>query len=45
MKGAGRIMRPEHIIVTSNYTIEQCFENQEDVEAFKRRFTIVYGRP
>lgn len=38
-------MRPEHIIVTSNYSIDQCFDNQEDVEAFNRRFIIVYGRP
>ena len=32
----GRIegMRPAKIIVLSNYTIEQCFQNQEDSEPF-----------
>lgn len=45
MKGAGRIMRPEHIIVTSNYQIADCFDNTEDVQAFERRFTVIYGRP
>ena len=28
------------LIVTSNYPIEDCFPNPEDVEAFKRRFSV-----
>lgn len=44
MKGAGRLMRPAHIIITSNYSIEECFEGP-DVDAMKRRFTMIKGRP
>jgi hypothetical protein len=28
-----------YLIITSNYRIEQCFTNPEDVDAIKRRFT------
>lgn len=45
MKGAGRVMRPEHIIVTSNYPIHRCFDRKEDVEAIQRRFIEINGQP
>lgn len=38
-------MRPEHIIVTSNYPIERCFDRKEDVEAIQRRFIEIHGQP
>ena len=39
-KGSSLMACPKRIIVTSNYSIEQCFPNQEDVAAIKRRFKI-----
>lgn len=39
-KGSSMMIRPKKIIVTSNYSIEQCFPNQEDVAAIKRRFKV-----
>nr|AOV86329.1 putative rep protein [uncultured virus] len=33
-------IRPRKIIVLSNYTIEQCFTNEEDREPIKRRFKV-----
>lgn len=30
------------MIITSNYSIEQCFANQEDQDAIKRRFREAY---
>jgi len=35
-------IRPQKIIVLSNYSIEQCFTNEEDREPIKRRFKEVY---
>ena len=32
--------RPEYIIVTSNYPLEECFPNENDYEPLKRRFTV-----
>ena len=33
-------------VITSNYSIEQCITNSEDLEAIKRRFEEVYiGTP
>lgn len=32
--------RPEYIIVTSNYPLEECFPSENDYEPLKRRFTI-----
>lgn len=37
-----RRIRPRKIIVTSNYTIDQCFEKAEDRDPIKRRFKQVY---
>ena len=34
-------LRPQKIIVLSNYTLEQCFPRKEDLEPLKRRFTVV----
>ena len=35
-------MRPHYIIVTSNYSIEECFPNENDSGPLKRRFTQIY---
>lgn len=40
--GSIRRIRPRKIIVTSNYSMEQCFERVEDLEPLKRRFKEVY---
>lgn len=37
-KGSSQMARPKRIIVTSNYSIEECFPNPQDVMAIKRRF-------
>lgn len=34
-------IRPQKIIVLSNYTIEQCFQEKEDIEPLRRRFKVV----
>lgn len=44
MKGSGRMINPEIIIVTSNYSIDECFEGP-DIEAIKRRYIEVEGVP
>lgn len=39
-------IRPKKVIVLSNYTIEQCFKNPEDVEPLLRRFRVKrFGEP
>lgn len=40
-------IRPKKIIVLSNYTLEECFPNPNDLEPMKRRFKVVEfgGRP
>lgn len=35
-------IRPAKIIVTSNYTIKECFPNQQDWEPLLRRFKVVH---
>ena len=35
-------IRPNKIIVLSNYTIEECFERIQDREPIKRRFKVVH---
>jgi RNA helicase. len=43
IKGATlKKIRPKKIIVTSNYTIEECFPTMQDCEPLKRRFKTVY---
>ena len=37
-KGSSMMARPKKIIVTSNYSIDECFQNPEDRLAIKRRF-------
>lgn len=39
--GSLRRIRPKKIIITSNYSIDQCFPNEEDREPIKRRFKEV----
>lgn len=39
-KGSSMMIRPKKIIVTSNYSIEECFTNPEDAMAIKRRFKV-----
>lgn len=41
VKGGMMKARPKVIIVTSQYSIERCFERAEDVEAISRRFTLM----
>lgn len=40
--GTMRRIRPKKVIVTSNYSMEQCFERVEDLEPLQRRFKQVY---
>lgn len=40
--GTLRKIRPKRIIVTSNYSIDQCFERAEDRDPIKRRFKVVH---
>ena len=41
VKGSSMTIRPDKIIVTSNYTPEQCFRRTEDVVPIRRRFRVV----
>lgn len=41
VKGGTRPIRPDYkLIITSNYHPDTCFQNTEDLDAIKRRFTI-----
>ncbi len=41
-KGGGGRMRPDRLVVTSQYTIEECFpDDYKVVEAITRRFTVI----
>lgn len=39
-KGGTITIRPKKIIITSNYTIDQCFSRQEDLEPLTRRMKV-----
>ena len=41
-KGGGTTIRPRRIIVTSNYSPEEIFEDQMTIDAIKRRFKMEY---
>lgn len=45
VKGGMLKIRPKTIIVTSQYSIEQCFETSEEVDAIRRRFTVMTMGP
>lgn len=36
------MIRPKHIIVTSNYHFKDICQNEEDVAAMERRFTVIH---
>jgi len=35
-------IRPQRIIILSNYTIDECFKESQDLEPIKRRFKVVH---
>lgn len=41
-KGGGRFIRPERIIITSQYTIEQCFSDPETIDAWNGRCNVIH---
>lgn len=46
VKGGMMKARPKVVIVTSQYSIDKCFERPEDVEAITRRFSVkTMGEP
>jgi len=40
IKGANKFIRPKTIIVTSNWTLSQCFQDRNNYEPLERRFKI-----
>lgn len=45
VKGGMMKIRPQIVIVTSQYTIHQCFSERETIEAVNRRFEVVELAP
>nr|WAE43058.1 MAG: replication associated protein [Cressdnaviricota sp.] len=41
VKGGAILIRPSWIVVTSNYTIDTCFEDHQTCLALGRRFTVI----
>ena len=41
-KGSSKCIRPKKIIVTSNYSPEQCFTKEEDLAPIRRRFKVTH---
>ncbi len=44
-KGGGHQIRPKRIVVTSQYTIDECFEDDKVQNAMHRRFETIYLTP
>lgn len=42
VKGGSKMVRPKKIIITSNYSIDECFESEADREPIKRRFNVTH---
>lgn len=40
-KGGGRFIRPKKFVVTSQYMIEECFDDPKVVEAIQNRFDVL----
>jgi len=40
-KGGARVIRPDVFIITSNYSIEDCFPNREDQAAMRRKCDVI----
>ncbi len=40
-KGGGQTIRPKHVVVTTNYTIEQCFPDDDECASVARRFNVI----
>jgi len=49
VKGSSVMLRPGVFVITSNYSVEQCFPNPEDLYAVLRRFKVykfeAFGTP
>lgn len=45
IKNGGGMFRPKKFIVTSNYSIYECFAGCEDIAAIRRRFSKVFYYP
>jgi len=44
-KGGGTTIRPKRIIVTSNYSPAELFEDKVTLEAIERRFKVEFKGP
>ncbi len=44
-KGGGRQIRPKHIIITSQYSIDECMPDWQTSEAIHRRFKVKHLKP
>lgn len=40
-KGGGKNIRPKHIVITSQYTIDECFDDIRTADAIKGRFKVL----
>lgn len=41
-KGGGGMFRPKRIVVSSNYSLKDCFGSQPDYKAIRRRFSVIH---